>query len=161
MDPFTDLYRRHAKDVFRFALYLSGNRADAEDIASETFVRAWTASDRLRVETVKAYLLAIARNLYVEGFRREKPRGELPAELVDPAPGPAASAETRAELERVLDFLQEIPETDRAALLMSASEGLPHAEIAEALGLTVAAVKIKIHRARLRLARLRSPEETK
>jgi RNA polymerase sigma-70 factor (ECF subfamily) len=55
--------------VFRFALYLSGNRSDAEDITSETFVRAWTSSARIRTNTVKGYLFTIARNFYLQGTR--------------------------------------------------------------------------------------------
>ena len=48
MHDFEHLYARYGRDVFRFALYLCGNRADAEDIAAETFARAWTSRDRLR-----------------------------------------------------------------------------------------------------------------
>ena len=43
MTDFSSLYKKYAPDVYRFALYLSGERGDAEDITSETFVRAWTA----------------------------------------------------------------------------------------------------------------------
>ena len=43
MSEFQALYQKYAHDLFRFALYLTGNRAEAEDIVSETFVRAWTA----------------------------------------------------------------------------------------------------------------------
>ena len=57
---------------------------------------------------------------------------------------------------RVLRALQEFPEVDRAALLMRADEGLPYEEIAVALGLPVATVKVKVHRARLRLAQMRN-----
>ena len=60
------------------------------------------------------------------------------------------------ELDRVLRALQEFPEVDRAALLMRADEGLPYEEIAVALGLPVATVKVKVHRARLRLAQIRN-----
>ena len=60
------------------------------------------------------------------------------------------------ELDKVLRALQEFPEVDRAALLMRADEGLPYEEIAVALGLPVATVKVKVHRARLRLAKIRN-----
>src|SRR5580765_1119334 len=56
---FGELYARYAQDVYRFALYLSGDRHEAEDITSETFVRAWTATVPIRTETVKGYLLTI------------------------------------------------------------------------------------------------------
>ena len=67
---FGAIYERYAADVLRFALYLSGNRGDAEEIAAETFVRAWVATGEIRVETLKAYLVSIARHLYIERYRR-------------------------------------------------------------------------------------------
>ncbi len=55
MTDFSALYKKYAPDVFRFALYLSGDRSQAEDITSETFVRAWTSPEPIAVATVKAY----------------------------------------------------------------------------------------------------------
>lgn len=55
----------------------------------------------------------------------------------------------------MLEGLQQLPEADRAALLMRAQHELPYGEIAAALGLSLAAVKVKIHRARIKLAQLR------
>lgn len=156
MTQFEELYERHAKDVYRFALYLSGSIAQAEDIASETFVRVWMARDEIRIATVKAYLFAIARNLYLQGLRRESRRADLDEGLPDPAPGPDAMAEGRVELHAVLEGLQALPEVDRAALLMRAQDGMPYEEIAAALGLSTAAAKVKVHRARLKLSELRS-----
>jgi len=57
----------------------------------------------------------------------------------------------RLELDAVFEALQSLPETDRAALLMHAQDGLPYATIASALGLSIAAVKIRVHRARIKL----------
>lgn len=69
MTDFGQLYERYANDVCRFAVYLCGDQAQAEDIASETFVRAWTGPDDLRLATVKGYRFAIARNLYLQSLR--------------------------------------------------------------------------------------------
>ena len=66
MTDFGTLYTKYAPDVFRFAMYLSGNRSEAEDITSETFVRAWTAPEPIAMATVKGYLLTIARNLFLQ-----------------------------------------------------------------------------------------------
>src|SRR5262249_15647701 len=119
MSAFEALYERYAAHVFRIALYLSGNRGQAEDITSETFARAWISSDRIRVGTVKAYLFAIARNLFRMQRRRQFREGRLPAEcLRDRGPGPDAIVGSRLELERVLIALQQLPESDRAAILM-------------------------------------------
>jgi len=152
MTDFEDLYQRYAADVFRFALYLSGNRADADDITSETFVRVWTSATPIRTETVKGYLCTIARHLFLEGVRRQARHVELSPDLRDDAPGPGARTEGRDEWQRVMTGLQALPEIDRAALLMRALEELPYDEIARALGISVASAKVKVHRARLRLA---------
>jgi RNA polymerase sigma-70 factor, ECF subfamily len=151
---FTDLYRRHSRDVFRFLYWLSGNAADAEDLTSETFVRAWAGADGLRLETVKAYLIAIARNLYLEKRRRSRPQDPLAADLADPTADPEREAIGRDRLARLRAALQQLSEVDRAALLMRGEDQLSYAEIARALGLSQATARVKVHRARLRLAAL-------
>jgi|SRR5580658_3529258 RNA polymerase sigma factor (sigma-70 family) len=156
MTDFEALYQRYAQDVFRFALYLSGSRADAEDIASETFVRAWNSSGDIRQSTVKAYLLAIARNCYLQGLRRSGRHTPLEDDFADPRQAPHESAVQRGELESVRRDLQQLPEIDRAALLLSAAEEMSYEQIAETLGLSLSAVKTKIHRARLRLEQARN-----
>ena len=151
MTDFQVLYEKYAQDVFRFAYFLCGNRADAEDIASETFVRAWNASGRIRQSTVKAYLLVIARNCYLQSLRRRGRESPLDEDFVDPRQAPHDSAEQRAELNHVMRGLRQLPELDRTALLMSAAEELSYEQIAETLSLSIGAVKTKIHRARLKL----------
>lgn len=155
---FHTLYERYAPDVYRFALYLSGDAALADDITQEAFVRAWVMPGEVRGGTVKAYLLMIARNLYRAEGKRAARRVALPDALPDRKPGPEAVVGGRLELAAVLETLQALPEVDRAALLMHALDDMPHAEIAAVLGLSVAAVKVKVHRARIRLKRLREPE---
>jgi len=159
MTGFHDLYETYSRDIYRFALYLSGDAALAEDITSETFVRLWSSPEPVRFATVKAYLLAIARNLWLmERRRRASPRdaAELDENLPDTGPGLSREIEGRHELGRILRALQEFPEPDRAALLMRASEGMSYEEIAAALGLPLATVKVKVHRARLKLAQIRN-----
>lgn len=150
-DDFHALYVRYAPDVFRFALYLSGDRHDAEDITSETFVRAWTAPGEIRQATVKGYLLTIARNLFLAGRRKRLRQVAMPETLVDPGPGPTARAELDSELAAAVARLQRLSEIDRAALVMRAALEMPYEEIARALGLSLAATKVRIHRARLAL----------
>jgi RNA polymerase sigma-70 factor, ECF subfamily len=152
---FAALYRRHAPDVFRFALYLAGERAEAEDLTSETFVRAWTSPEPMRAATVRAYLFTIARNLFLQGLRRRNRQAELPEDVRDPQPGPDACAEQKDELRVVLAAWQRLPEVDRAALAMRAFSDMPYEEIAVALGIPVSTAKVKVHRARLVLAGVR------
>ncbi len=158
MSDFQALYQKYAQDLFRFALYLAGNRAEAEDIVSETFVRAWTAPGPIRPPTVKAYLLVIARNCYRQGLRRSGRISSLSGaeqDFADPRQAPHESAEQRAELASVMEDLQRLPEVDRTALLMLAVEEMSYEEIAVTLGLSLGAVKTKIHRARLKLEQAR------
>jgi RNA polymerase sigma-70 factor, ECF subfamily len=158
MTDFSPLYAKYAADVFRFAMYLSGNHGEAEDITSETFVRAWTAPEPIAMVTEKGYLLTIARNLFLQELRKKSRAVPLHDNLRDPHPGPEAETEKKAEYIAVMAGLQQLPELDRAALLMSAFEGMPYAEIARALGISLAAVQMKIHRSRLALSRLEEPK---
>jgi RNA polymerase sigma-70 factor (ECF subfamily) len=156
MTDFGALYKKYAPDVYRFALYLSGERGEAEDITSETFVRVWASSEPVKMATVKGYLFTIARNLFLQGLRKKSRHVALDEDLRDTQPSPYAQAEHKEELNAVLARLQQLPEIDRAALLMRAMDEMPYEEIARALGISLAAVKVKIHRARLALAGIRN-----
>ena len=155
MTDFSTLYKKYAPDVFRFTLYLSGDRSQAEDIASETFVRAWTSPEPIEVATVKGYLFTIARNLFLHGLRKKSRHVQLDRGLPDPEASPYVQAEQKEEFRAMLAGLQELPEIDRAALLMRALDGMAYEEISRALGISLASAKIKIHRARLALAGIR------
>jgi RNA polymerase sigma-70 factor, ECF subfamily len=156
MTDFGALYKKYAPDVYHFALYLSGERGNAEDITSETFVRAWTSPEPIRMATVKGYLFTIARNLFLQGLRKTSRHSVLDDDLRDPQASPYTQAEKKEELDAVLAELQKLPEIDRAALLMRAFDEMPYEEIAQSLGISLAAVKVKIHRARLALAGVRN-----
>jgi len=156
MTQFHDLYVSYARDVYRFALYLSGDPSLADDITSETFIRVWSSPEPVRLATVKAYLLTIARNLWLTERKRRLRSQDLDETIPDPSQSVSRQVEVKDELDRVLRALREIPEVDRAALLMRVEEGLPYEEVAAALGLPVATVKVKVHRARLRLAQIRN-----
>lgn len=154
MNDFHDLYVRYAGDVHRFVTYLSGDPALADDITSETFLRAWTSASPIREGTVKAYLFTIARHLYFAESRRTAKIDELVDSVPSTAPGPADLAEHQASLRRVLKGLRTLPAVDRAALLLRVRDGLPYEDIAAALDLSLSNVKVKVHRARLKLAAL-------
>jgi RNA polymerase sigma-70 factor (ECF subfamily) len=149
---FSAVYTQHSRDIYRFALYLCGDHSLAQDLTAETFARAWIARERIRVGSVKAYLLMIARNLYRD-VRRQPVTVTLPDdfETRDVSASPETAAGARGELQRVLSALRQLPETDREVLLMATAEGLSHHDIAGVLGLSVDAVKVRVHRARVRL----------
>ncbi|PWB67306.1 MAG: hypothetical protein C3F15_18120 [Holophagae bacterium] len=160
MTSFHELYSRYSGDIHRFAFWLSGSSAEADDITAETFLRAFTAGG-VRTETVKSYLLTIARNLYLQRLRRKRRWGELEGEPFDPAPDPERAAEGRESLAATLRELRRLPEVTRSALLLHVEEGLSYPEISRALGVSVGALKVMVHRARLRLAAAREGKESR
>jgi RNA polymerase sigma-70 factor (ECF subfamily) len=158
---FHSVYERYSPDVYRFALYMCGDSALAEDITHESFVRAWVTPGRIDVGTVKAYLFMIARNLYRAELKRRGRLAALSDNIYDLRPSPDSIADGRLELQEALDALQTLPETDRAALLMHALDGMAHAQIAAVLGVTEGAVKVRICRARLRLRQFKTSRKGK
>jgi RNA polymerase sigma-70 factor (ECF subfamily) len=155
MADIEDLYKRYAGDVRRFALYLSGDAVMADEITADTFVRAWMATERIRLPTVKSYLFAIARNIYRDLQRRTARHIALDSDVPDTRISAEQQMEQGEEARLVLDALQRLPEADRAVLLMRALDGMPYEEIAETLGIPVANVRVKVHRARLKLMQTR------
>lgn len=149
MDAFRLIYERYRADVHRFALFLTGDWAQAEDLVADTFVRAWCARQPIRQETIKAYLFTIARNLHRDQQRRRRDHVELDAAaLADAGPGLQALVEHRATLHKVRLLLRRVPRGDRRALLLFVFRDMSYAEIAAALGITVGATRSRICRAR-------------
>ena len=159
MLKFKDLYSKYAYDIYRFAFWLSGNSDDAKDITSETFVRAWMNLSSIRTETLKGYLLKIARNVYLGQLRKQRKHTELENTHPDPSPGPEKTAEVRSELARIQAFLQTLPEVDRSAFVIRIKYELPYAEIARVLQISETAAKVKVHRVRKKLIVNRMNEE--
>jgi RNA polymerase sigma-70 factor, ECF subfamily len=149
---FHTLYVRYAADVHRFALHLCGNPAMADDLVSEAFLRAWSASSPIREATVKAYLFTIVRNVYLSELRRSSRHTELSESIASPASGQDVRFEKEAALDAVLRALRTLPEIERAALLMRTQGELSYGEIAGILQLSIVNAKVKVHRARLKLA---------
>lgn len=152
MITFHEIYDRHSKDVYRYAFWLSGSGDDADDITSETFARAWVGREEIRTETVKAYLFTVARNIYLKGLRHTKRQAELTPHQPDPKPAPDQLVESRLELKSAMEVIQLLPEVDRAAFLLRVQHELSYEEIARTLQISLTSVKVKIHRARLKLA---------
>ena len=156
---FQSLYESYASEVYRFAFWLSGDTAEAEDVTSETFIRAWTKSTTIRTETLKAYLFTIARNIFLERRRKNNRQVILEDIYPDPAPGPDKVVESQLELVQVKHVLQTVPEIDRAAFVLRVQHELPYAEVARILGLSLSSAKVKVHRIRRKLVTIHIKEE--
>lgn len=160
MDSHSDfslIYRQHADAVFRLAFLLTGQRAEAEDLTSETFARALASAGAIRHETVRSYLYAITRNLVASRHRRpalEQPDPDDQAALAAtaPDPGPEDQLDIRQRLAHAGAGLAALKERDRQVLLLCGVDGLNPIQIADALGLEPGAVRVRLHRARRQLA---------
>lgn len=151
MINFQDLYDSYADEVYRFSLWLAGNSLEAEDITSETLIRAWAHNSRIRTETLKAYLFTISRNIYLQHQRKKKRHVVLEDVHPDSAPGPDKLTESQLQLRRIQTVLQALPEIDRTAFVLRVQHELPYVEIARILELSLSATKVKVYRVRKKL----------
>jgi RNA polymerase sigma-70 factor (ECF subfamily) len=160
MDDLEALYTRHHADVRRFALFLTGDPARADDLAAETFVRAWSARDRICAASVRGYLLAITRNLHRDEWRRAARLTALDSTVADAGPAVDERAGHAVRLAAVRRHLATVAPGDRRALLLHAVRGLSYLEVASHLGITLSAVKSRIFRARAALTRRPAPSRS-
>jgi RNA polymerase sigma factor (sigma-70 family) len=145
---FERLYRAHVGDVYRYALAITGNTADAEDVAQTTFMNAYRALERgERPEKPRHWLIAIAHNVCRQRFRQSARRPMEVTYFEDVAETlvPSDDTPTAADIQRALG---ELALNQREALVMRELEGRSYADIAELLGISIAAVETLLFRAR-------------
>jgi len=151
---FAALVRRHQAAVIRRAWQIVGEAEEAEDVAQETFVKAYRALDRFDPQRPFApWLYRITTNTALNWLKRRRPEAELDEETLaaDTTPGPEAqaiSAETAAQLRAAIAGL---PPNYHAAIELRHFQGLSYQEIGEALGAPLSDVKSWLFRARRRL----------
>ena len=151
---FEDLYDSYAEDVYRFSLFLSRDSDEAKDITSETFIRVWVRKNTIRTETLKAYLIMIARNIFLEEQRKMKRQVRLIDNHSDPTSSPQNIVESRLYLSKIWEKLNTLPEIDRTVFALRVINDLPYEEIARMVGLSITTAKVKVHRIRKKLLEL-------
>jgi RNA polymerase sigma-70 factor, ECF subfamily len=152
--PFEEVYRCHAASVHRFCVSQVLDRALAEDLTHETFIRAFIAYERVGpdLDSARAWLLAIARNLCSDQHRRHRRWRGLLARLTDRPPADVeAMAEHKVDLARVTTVLASFRERERQLIGLRVAADLSYREIADVLRITEAAAKVGTHRALTKL----------
>src|SRR5438034_7994964 len=145
---FERLYQKHAGDVYRYALVVLRNEADAEDVTQTTFMNAYRAfANGERPRTPQNWLIAIAHNVCRQRFRQSQRRPNEVAFNEELAEAPLEEEE-RVGAEDIRRALGHLAFNQRAALVMRELEGRSYQEIAEILALSVSAVETLIFRAR-------------
>lgn len=160
---FTALFERYADPLYRLAAGLLSDETEAEDVVQEAFSRVLTHLDRFRGEArVDVWLYRVTHNACVSRLRRRRPRLSLDdMDALGEAPAPRAIVAWQATPDEILEdvelrghldgALATLPEGLRAAFLLRDIEGLSTADAAAVLNVSEAALKVRLHRARLAL----------
>lgn len=154
---FSELVARNQHEVFTLALRLTSDRELAADVAQEALVRAWRALPgfrgdarfstwlhRITVNTAWSHRARARRH-------RHEPIDEIRVDLRDGAMTPEQWGEAADLRPRLLAALRDLPMGTRTVVVLKDVKGWSHAEIAEALDITVTAAKVRLHRGRRRL----------
>jgi RNA polymerase sigma-70 factor (ECF subfamily) len=169
-EAFTRLVEEHQTHVYNLCYRMLGEPEAAEDAAQETFLRAYQNLHRYdRNRPFATWLLSIGAHYCIDKLRRRKlsmfsidqeNEDGTAFEIADAAaPNPEAESAKREDRERLHVLLKNLDETDRAAVVLRYWHDYSEIEIAEALNLTVSAVKSRLHRARRALAGMWQEDE--
>ena len=162
---FGELVRRYDRNVFRIAQHITQNREDAEDVVQDAFLKAYTNLQQFQEQSkFYTWLVRIAVNEALMKLRRRRPErmvsldeeiktedDSVPREVADWSPNPEQNY-NQAELREILSrTIQGLPPGFRTVFILRDVEGLSTEETAEALELSIPAVKSRLLRARLQL----------
>src|SRR6266853_4019013 len=162
---FEELVRRYDRNVFRIAQHITQNREDAEDVVQDAFLKAYGNLNQFQEQSkFYTWLVRIAVNEALMKLRRRRPErmvsldeevktedDSVPREVADWSPNPEQQY-NQAELKEILSkTIQGLPPSFRTVFVLRDVEGLSTEETAEALDLSIPAVKSRLLRARLQL----------
>jgi RNA polymerase sigma-70 factor (ECF subfamily) len=155
-----DLLERHQARVFRFGMKMCGREEDAKDVLQETLIAAARNVDGFRgASSVPTWLYAIARSFCIKSRRTSKfapehvesleSAGDSPTEVTDPSRGPEEDLANRQVKGVLGSAIADLEPMYREVLVLRDVEGLSASEVAEVMGISVEAVKSRLHRARV------------
>jgi RNA polymerase sigma factor (sigma-70 family) len=161
-EAFRVIYDRYRQRLFAYTRQMLPRRQDAEDALQDVFVRAYSglrANDRELA--LRAWLYRVAHNRCIDELRRPlQPPPELIQLMRSSVEDPVAAAEERESLRRLVADVRRLPDQQRSALLMRELGGMPYADLAAALGVSVPAIKSLLVRARVALAQALEARDT-
>jgi RNA polymerase sigma-70 factor (ECF subfamily) len=165
ISAFESLVKRYDRNVFRIAQHITQNREDAEDVVQDAFLKAYQNLGQFQGQSkFYTWLVRIAVNEALMRLRRRRPErmvsldedvkteeDSMPREIADWTPNPEQQY-TQGELKDILSrTIQGLPASFRTVFVLRDVEGLSTEETADALGLSIPAVKSRLLRARLQL----------
>jgi RNA polymerase sigma-70 factor (ECF subfamily) len=161
-DAFAELYRRRQRDVYRFALHMTGAPDLAEDVTQEVFMvlmRKASHYDQFK-GSVNAFLLGVARNYVLRRWRQERFFVSFEDTLGDPATDEAGANEALTRTEAIQNMhkaILNLPAHYREAVVLCDLQELSYTEAAAVLGCAIGTLRSRLHRARtILIERLRT-----
>jgi len=151
---FSVIHDRYRQRLFAYARQmLGGSRQDAEDALQDVFMRAYSSLRSTdRPLSLRAWLYRVAHNRCIDQLRKPlPPAADLYDSARQPVLDPIDEAERREDLRQLVADVRRLPEQQRSALLMREMDGLSYAELGDALGISLQAVKSLLVRARIGL----------
>jgi len=162
-DAFDILFKQYEKRVYNLSYRLSGNYDEANDISVDAFLRVYQAIKLFRGDAnFSTWLYRIVTNVYLDRRKRQRNKQHLSLEeyieleensvarqVEDPNPGPAMVMESVERGELLQKAIGELPDYQRAMIVLYHKEGLAYEEIAEVMSLPIGTVKSRLNRARL------------
>ena len=142
-------------ELFRLALHITLDRAEAEDVVQETLIKVWNRREQWeQIESIEAFALTVCRNMAIDRQRKAEsrmttllePSHDTPDSSWTANPEQQAMHEDRLRLVRRL--ISQLPEKQRTCMQLREQEGKSYKEIAQVMGISEDQVKINIHRAR-------------
>ncbi len=156
---FARIYESHYRSVLAYARRRTWSTTDADEIVAETFLTAWRRLDVIPPnDHVLPWLFAVARRVIANQRRANRRRTALGIRLARQpeaahAAAPDATLMASVDQRRVLDALARLKPDDQELLRLTTWENLSHRDSSQVLGCSEAAVAVKLHRARARLAK--------
>jgi len=165
---FKVLCHRHRDVIYRYAQSLLANRSDAEDASQEVLLRLWNHLPRINPFHIRGWLLRTTRHYCLDQIRRRSNCSTpllLGDEALDDRPdefavNPSCAADSSFRLEQARKALLRLPENLRSVFVLYEVNGLRYREIAETLEIPINTVKVYLSRARERLSKLTTEEES-
>ncbi len=169
---FEELMEKYQKLVINTAYRLIGDRAEAEDIAQEVFLKVYNQSRRYKPQAkFSTWLLKITKNLCLNrlrGKRRhpvvsldspvETEEGKVPRDIPAPAQArPDVFLERKELRDLIRESIESLPPKQRMVVILAKYDNLPYQEIARVMGCSVTAIKLRLHRAKVTLKERLAP----
>jgi len=139
--------------LYRLALRITLNPAEAEDIVQDTLIKIWNRRDAWSdVKSIEAFSITVCRNLSLDHVRRHESRNDsleqLETDVADNASSPSKNAELSDKIAMIKNVMDALPERQRSCMQLRDFEGRAYKDIAAALEMTEEQVKVNIFRAR-------------